>query len=287
MTIHLRRRSVDISVARTVIRREKAKLLAAQQLVLRQIGQPSSKDVVIEEISPAQLYPSDPPPDCKDLLPWPPRPRPDWDNISDCSGPIDGPVPLLPSSVCHVPPSQTHLEISPSPPPSSISEVDSSPPPSLASSEEDLADLLAPTECADLPPSPHEEPGVPAVVPTPSDMIDDGSWSGRDAVPFHPDDQSALVSTSSGLHLRKNLRRQPARRPWKRLKPGDFSTDDWQFHPEEFDILDAAVGPFTIDVCSDEKGSNAMVSRFFSRKDSCLEHNWARETVWCNPPGTR
>ena len=54
------------------------------------------------------------------------------------------------------------------------------------------------------------------------------------------------------------------------------------FNKAEFEVLNQLVGPFTVDVCADS--NNAHTPRHFSRVDSCFDHSWSNETVWCNPP---
>ena len=59
---------------------------------------------------------------------------------------------------------------------------------------------------------------------------------------------------------------------------------DWQLVIVEFRRLQAAVGPFTLDACSDPLGQNSFCERFYSSLDPCTQHSWVDEHVWCNPP---
>ena len=54
------------------------------------------------------------------------------------------------------------------------------------------------------------------------------------------------------------------------------------FNRAEFEVLNSLVGPFSVDVCAHP--NNAQTPRHFSRVDSCFDHSWSNETVWCNPP---
>jgi hypothetical protein len=60
--------------------------------------------------------------------------------------------------------------------------------------------------------------------------------------------------------------------------------NDWMIDLGVFQDLDMRFGPFSVDACSDPLGANSHVPfKFWSNKDSCLNHNWATHNV-CNPP---
>ena len=58
-------------------------------------------------------------------------------------------------------------------------------------------------------------------------------------------------------------------------------TNEWATPQEFFDRLDAEFN-FDLDPCSD--GINAKCSRYFTEEDDGLTQNWARSTVFMNPP---
>lgn len=51
---------------------------------------------------------------------------------------------------------------------------------------------------------------------------------------------------------------------------------------EFFYGMEARFGSFSIDVAASE--INAKVRKFYSKEDNGLNHSWALEKVWCNPP---
>lgn len=48
-----------------------------------------------------------------------------------------------------------------------------------------------------------------------------------------------------------------------------------------FKLLSLSLGPFTLDVAASK--SNALVKKFYTKKENGLEQPWSG-TVWCNPP---
>ena len=74
-----------------------------------------------------------------------------------------------------------------------------------------------------------------------------------------------------------------SRRRYERLDSGD-----WQFAKIEFERaqawMEARLGGrrFDVDACADPTGQNAHCERYWSATDSCLEHDMAGMTVWCN-----
>ncbi|KAK3261560.1 hypothetical protein CYMTET_29536 [Cymbomonas tetramitiformis] len=44
------------------------------------------------------------------------------------------------------------------------------------------------------------------------------------------------------------------------------------------------VGPFSIDACCDESGSNAQTTIFWTVTQECLQQEWEGHNAWCNPP---
>lgn len=69
----------------------------------------------------------------------------------------------------------------------------------------------------------------------------------------------------------------------KYLNEGMFSssTDEWETPKDLFDRLNDEFR-FTLDVCA--TAENAKCSRYFTKEQDGLLHDWTGETVWCNPP---
>lgn len=69
----------------------------------------------------------------------------------------------------------------------------------------------------------------------------------------------------------------------KYLNDGMFSssTDEWETPKDLFDRLNDEFR-FTLDVCA--TAENAKCSRYFTKEQDGLLHDWTGETVWCNPP---
>lgn len=59
------------------------------------------------------------------------------------------------------------------------------------------------------------------------------------------------------------------------------ATAEWETPQDLFDALDFWYH-FTLDVAATPE--NAKCKRFFTAEDDALQHSWAGETVWCNPP---
>jgi site-specific DNA-methyltransferase (adenine-specific) len=49
-----------------------------------------------------------------------------------------------------------------------------------------------------------------------------------------------------------------------------------------FEMLDAELGPFTLDACAEEW--NAQCGRYFTKEQDGLAQSWKGETVYLNPP---
>ena len=65
---------------------------------------------------------------------------------------------------------------------------------------------------------------------------------------------------------------------------GHRDVSDWMLNPQFHIALSNLCGPFEVDACADPLGHNAFCARFWSALDSCLDHDWAGLSVWCNPP---
>lgn len=60
--------------------------------------------------------------------------------------------------------------------------------------------------------------------------------------------------------------------------------DDWLLHRRLFLELADCAGPFDVDACADPVGHNAQCEVFWSKIDRCIDHDWARRRIYCNPP---
>lgn len=60
-----------------------------------------------------------------------------------------------------------------------------------------------------------------------------------------------------------------------------FDRDEWQTPPELFERLNERFR-FTVDACASKK--NALLPRYWTKKDSALLNRWMGERVFCNPP---
>ena len=58
-------------------------------------------------------------------------------------------------------------------------------------------------------------------------------------------------------------------------------SDDWGTDPEVFSWLHSIFG-FSVDACASK--NNALLSRYWTRQDNALSHDWSEEIVYCNPP---
>lgn len=59
------------------------------------------------------------------------------------------------------------------------------------------------------------------------------------------------------------------------------ATDDWATPDAYFSEVVARFGSFDLDACA--SSSNAKASRYFTKEDDGLRHNWTGR-VWMNPP---
>jgi phage N-6-adenine-methyltransferase len=55
----------------------------------------------------------------------------------------------------------------------------------------------------------------------------------------------------------------------------------YQTPKEEFDRLNSIFN-FTIDCCASD--TNHLLPRYWTEADSCLDHDWTGERIFCNPP---
>ena len=67
-------------------------------------------------------------------------------------------------------------------------------------------------------------------------------------------------------------------------KTTGVDTTDWMFDRQLFLEIDQEVGPFTVDICSDNDGQNSQCKRFYCPEDSVLKAKLDNETVWGNLP---
>eukprot|EP00854_Cymbomonas_tetramitiformis_P003989 gene3989-biopygen3923 len=58
----------------------------------------------------------------------------------------------------------------------------------------------------------------------------------------------------------------------------------FQDDPAVDDLVRPGVGPFSIDACCDESGSNAQTTIFWTVTQECLQQEWEGHNAWCNPP---
>jgi hypothetical protein len=96
---------------------------------------------------------------------------------------------------------------------------------------------------------------------------------------------STTANTLADCLSRGGIGFQPLLDAWRRQLPTlkrDF--EDWMLHTRHFRSLDKQYGPITITACADEFGRNSHTSRYWSAKDSCMDHMWYNMLVWCNPP---
>ena len=71
-----------------------------------------------------------------------------------------------------------------------------------------------------------------------------------------------------------------------------MSNDNFRTPPELFKRLSKIYGPFDIDVCADDGGSNALCPKWIGPSEDALKTPWfgcARgpRKAWCNPPYSR
>ncbi len=64
-------------------------------------------------------------------------------------------------------------------------------------------------------------------------------------------------------------------------RPSDWTSDDWATPPEIVLEMAAEFGPFDLDACA--KPDTAKASRYFTKADDGLAHQWFGR-VWMNPP---
>lgn len=65
---------------------------------------------------------------------------------------------------------------------------------------------------------------------------------------------------------------------------GRRDLSDWMFDSYVFEEISAAVGPFTVDACSDDLGHNSLCARHWSPNNSALQQQWAGLHVWWHSP---
>ena len=61
-------------------------------------------------------------------------------------------------------------------------------------------------------------------------------------------------------------------------------TDDWMFDSSQFAVYNEKFGPFSIEACASDDGSNAHLPEHWCPSNSCLDNSWIGHTVFCNPP---
>ena len=62
------------------------------------------------------------------------------------------------------------------------------------------------------------------------------------------------------------------------------TTEDWMLERNIFKTLEEQWGPFDVDACCDEEGSNSQLPAFWSPAQDCLQQDWTHKSVYCNPP---
>jgi hypothetical protein len=60
--------------------------------------------------------------------------------------------------------------------------------------------------------------------------------------------------------------------------------EDWMLDRHVFQFIESKWGPFEVDACADPQGLNAQLPFYWSIEDSCLGHDWAGKSIYCNPP---
>jgi len=77
---------------------------------------------------------------------------------------------------------------------------------------------------------------------------------------------------------------QEALRVWSNVSLLDKDLEDWQLMTEEMEVLEQNFGPFDVDACSDELGTNAQCKKSWNAKDDCRKKQWGGLNVYCNGP---
>ncbi len=81
--------------------------------------------------------------------------------------------------------------------------------------------------------------------------------------------------------------RRPNQVKAKRNKhPVALQNSDWMLMPEYFEWIHDTYGPFDVDACCNEDGSNKQPEcpEHWSEKRSCFTQDWEGKRVYCNPP---
>ena len=81
--------------------------------------------------------------------------------------------------------------------------------------------------------------------------------------------------------------REPNQVKAKRNKhPVALQNSDWMLMPEYFKWIHETYGPFDVDACCNEDGSNKQPEcpEHWSEKRSCFTQDWEGKRVYCNPP---
>ena len=81
--------------------------------------------------------------------------------------------------------------------------------------------------------------------------------------------------------------REPERVQAKRNKyPIALQNSDWMLLPKYFTWLHDTYGPFDVDACCNDDGSNKQPEcpEHWSEKRSCFKQDWEGKRVYCNPP---
>ncbi len=61
---------------------------------------------------------------------------------------------------------------------------------------------------------------------------------------------------------------------------GKDSFQAWRTPPDEFNYLNS-VFDFTVDACADH--DNHLLPKYWTKTDTCLDKDWSKERVFCNP----
>jgi len=77
---------------------------------------------------------------------------------------------------------------------------------------------------------------------------------------------------------------QDAVQNWSNVSLMDKDLEDWQLIAPEVEDLDQEFGPFDIDACADELGTNAHFGKSWNKKTDCRKQQWGGWNVYCNGP---